>query len=211
MQRKILIATLGGLLALTGCGKRPDASPPTQTQTQQPTQKTAPTFDACALLKREEIQTVQGSAIKDTVSSERADGGVRVSQCYYTAEESNRSVSLAVTQSESDGAGKQKIKESWEQMFGGLTADRKKQDADKEKKESLREQPRGGEEEEKRVPPRKIEGLGDDAYWIGSRVGGTVYARKKNAFIRISLGGPEEGEAKIDKSKALAEKALQRL
>ncbi len=68
-----------------------------------------------------------------------------------------------------------------------------------------------GEKEEKRVPPKKIEGLGDDAYWVGTRVGGTLYVLKKGAFIRLSLGGPDSQEMKIEKSKKLAEKALGRL
>jgi hypothetical protein len=34
---------------------------------------------------------------------------------------------------------------------------------------------------------------------------------KKDAFIRVSVGGSDSEEVKIDKSKALAEKALSRL
>jgi hypothetical protein len=34
---------------------------------------------------------------------------------------------------------------------------------------------------------------------------------KKDVFIRVSVGGPDNEETKISKSKALAQKALQRL
>jgi hypothetical protein len=38
-----------------------------------------------------------------------------------------------------------------------------------------------------------------------------LYVLKGGAFISVSVGGPDKEEKKIDKSKALAEKALQRL
>jgi hypothetical protein len=42
-------------------------------------------------------------------------------------------------------------------------------------------------------------------------MGGAIYVLKDNVFIRISVGGPESEESKIEKSKALAAKALSRL
>ena len=69
----------------------------------------------------------------------------------------------------------------------------------------------GKGEEEEGIPPTKIDGIGEAAYWMGSRVGGALYVLKKDAFIRISVGGADTQEAKIDKSKALAQKALDRL
>jgi hypothetical protein len=70
----------------------------------------------------------------------------------------------------------------------------------------LREQ-----DEEKGRPPKKVEGIGDDAYWIANRVGGALYVLKNDVFIRISVGGPESEDAKINRCKALAEKALSHL
>ena len=67
------------------------------------------------------------------------------------------------------------------------------------------------DEEEKAAPPQKIDGLGDEAFWTGNRVGGALYVLKKDIFIRISIGGPDNEETKINKSKALAQKALERL
>src|SRR5918996_245073 len=80
---------------------------------------------------------------------------------------------------------------------------------DKERKGQ--ENSKRGEEKEKGIPPKKISGLGDDAYWISNRFGGVLYVLKGDAFVSISLGGPDNEEAKVNKSKALAEKALQRL
>jgi len=54
-------------------------------------------------------------------------------------------------------------------------------------------------------------GIGDEAFWTGNRVGGVLYVLKKDVFIRVSLGGSDTPETRINKSKALAEKALGRL
>jgi hypothetical protein len=74
------------------------------------------------------------------------------------------------------------------------------------KKKSL-----GGQEDDKTGPPKKIDGLGDAAYWTANRMDGALYVLKNNAFIRISVSGPDKEEAKIDRSKALAQKALSQL
>ncbi len=166
-------------------------------------------MDACQLLTREEIQAVQGSPITGTVPSGRSDAGIRVSQCYFAAEQSNKSVSLTVTQSDVSNADKNRIKDLWKQTFGREHGDEKESAANKEKRESLREQSRE-KEEEKGPPPKKIEGVGDEAYWVGSRVGGALYVLKKDTYIRVSVGGPDDEKGKIDKSKALAEKAIDR-
>jgi len=44
-------------------------------------------------------------------------------------------------------------------------------------------------------------------------VGGTLYVLKKekDVFMRISVGGADNEETKINKSKALAQKAIERL
>ena len=68
-----------------------------------------------------------------------------------------------------------------------------------------------GEEEEESAPPQKVVGIGDEAYWIGNRVGGAFYVLKGNAYVRISVGGPADQANKIKKSKVLAQKALARL
>ena len=90
-------------------------------------------------------------------------------------------------------------------------AEKAEQEADKEKRESLRGQKREREEEGEGVPPKKVTGVGDEAYWLGNRVGGALYVLKKDGFIRVSVGGPDPEEGKIEKCKALAEKALSRL
>jgi hypothetical protein len=210
MHTKTFVSLLCSLLlALTGCEKRATTQSTTNAD-QEPGQGR---FDACALLTKEEIEAIQGSPIKETKSSARSDADFRISQCFYTAAEFSKSVSLAVTQSDPHSSPKRSPKDFWKETFGRYEGEVKESEDDKEKKESLRDQARarGGEEEEPSVPPKKIDGIGEAAYWTGSRFGGALYVLKKNAVIRVSVGGPDKEETKIDKSKALAQKALERL
>jgi hypothetical protein len=168
-------------------------------------------FDVCALITKEEIKTIEGSPVTDTKSSGRSDRGLRVSQCFYTTTEFNRSVVLNITQPDPDSREKREPKDFWKETFGKYSGEAKERESDKEKRESLGEQQHGKGEEEKSIPPKKIDGVGDEAFWIGNRVGGALYVLKKDVFIRISIGGPDEEQSKIKKLKMLAEKALPRL
>jgi hypothetical protein len=193
------------LLLLSGCQKHISTQPNMNTE-----QERNPTvLDACSLITKEEIQTIQGSRVTDTKSSESSQGAFHVSQCFFSAAESNKSVSLAVTQS--GGPGKQSPKDFWKVTFGRYEGGQKEHEGDKEKRENLRDQRRGKEEAHEATPPKKINGIGDDAYWAANPVGGALYVLKQEAFIRISVGGPDNEETKINKSKALAQKAIERL
>jgi hypothetical protein len=95
----------------------------------------------------------------------------------------------------SDSPDARDLKEFWKETFHG------------EKKEE-----KGREEEEKKAaPPEKIDGLGDEAFWLSNRVGGELYVLKGDSFFRISVGGAGDKATKIDKSKKLAEMVLKRL
>jgi hypothetical protein len=208
MHTKKFVSLLCSLpLALAGCERRATTQS-TTSASQEPGQAK---FDACGLIAKEEIEAIQGSPIKETKSSARSDADFRISQCFYTAAEFSKSVSLAVTQSDPHSA-KRSPKDFWKKTFGRFEDEAKESEDDKEKKESLRDQTRArGGEEEASVPPKKIDGVGEEAYWTGSRFGGALYVLKKDVFIRISVGGPDKEETKIEKSKALAQKALERL
>ena len=162
--------------------------------------------DACSLLTGQEIEAVVGSPIKDTKSSGNSDGGFRVSQCFYTAETFSKSVSLSLTEANPSSPQKRSPKEFWKETFGRFEGKTEAHEGDEEKRRSLKKN-----EEEEGSPPKKVEGIGDAAYWTASRVGGAIYVLKNDAFIRLSIGGPDTEATKIDKSKKLAQKALDRL
>lgn len=156
--------------------------------------------DACSLITNSEIETVQGEPVKDTKSSQRSSGPFAVAQCFYSLASFNKSVSLEVTRPNNTQSSQSGPKEFWEKTF------HKKEGKEEREKEGERER-----EEEEAGEPRPVPGVGDEAFWSGNRKAGALYVLKNNAFIRISIGGSADESVKIDKSKALALKALGRL
>jgi hypothetical protein len=152
--------------------------------------------DACSLLTKEEVGSVQASLVTGTKSSERSDDLFRFAECFYTTAESNKSVNLALVQQRADQQNKSSPKDFWKKKF------------DPYKDEEPRT--KSGDKEEG-SGPKKVTHLGDDAYWAGNRFGGTLYVLKGDAFISIGIGGTDDEETKLKKSKDLAQKALQRL
>jgi len=184
MCRNLALLLLCSLFVdLSACNKRETSSP-------------APR-DVCGLITLDEIQTTQGSPMSGTKNSARSDGGFRVSQCFYTATEFSKSVNLALVQTDPSGPARRTPKDFWKEKFDPY--------------ENEEPKTHSGGEKEQGSPPKKIEGLGDDAYWVGNRFGGMLYVLKGDAFISIGVGGSDDLETKLKKSKALAEKALQRL
>lgn len=161
---------------------------------------------ACELITNDEVQSIQGSPVKDVKPSVNSDGKFRIAQCFYTTEVFNKSVSLAVTQRDLASASARNPEEFWKETFGRYEGEVKEEEGDEQKKKSLKD-----EDEERARPPKKIEGLGESAFWSANRMGGAIYVLKNNVFIRISVGGPGTEESKLESCKKLATKALSRL
>jgi hypothetical protein len=187
--RCLLLACLCLSLGLisSGCTKRRDATI---------------TRDACSLVSKEEVALVQQASVTEAKSSERSDGTFRISQCLYTAAEFSKSVNLALIQADPNEPSKRTPRNFWQEKFGAYEQSENERD-EKAEAESV--------EEEKGPPPGKITGLGDEAFWVSNRFGGILYILKGDAFISIGVGGTDDEETKLNKSKALAQKALQRL
>lgn len=164
-------------------------------------------FDVCALLTRHEIETELGSPIKETNSSERRSGDLRISQCVYVTERADQSVSLVVTQRDSAHGGKQTARDFWEKTFHRYRGTSENENKEKEEAAGSAFKKMESAEDEEGRPPRKIEGSGDEAFWTA----GSLYVLSGDAFIRLSIGGAEAEETKLQHSKALAARVLQRL
>jgi hypothetical protein len=115
-----------------------------------------------------------------------------MSQCYFELPTTANSIVLTVTQ-KAEGENARDPKENWQELFHRDQASEKKTE---------------GKEGQ---GPEKIEGLGDEAFWTGSRVGGALYVLKGNSFFRISVGGGAARAEKIEKSKTLAQSIVKRL
>ena len=158
-MRSLLFVCLvtSSLMVLCGCKER---------------QGTTIKRDACSLVSKEEVESVQAAPVNETKSSERSDGVFRVSKCFYTAEEFSKSVSLALVQRNPDQQNNRSPKDFWKKKFGRY-ANEKEADEKAETKSV---------EKEQGPAPKKIGGLGDDAYWVSNRFGGILYVLKGGRF-----------------------------
>ena len=208
MRWYVLVLMSCSLIAVSaGCKKREA----TQRASSAKQDSNSVEFDVCALITAQEIEAIQRSPIKQTKRSVRSDAGFRVSQCFYTAEDFSKSVSLAVTQRDLASSSKRSVKEFWNETLGRAADAEKESSGDKQESGSSREYVRRQREEKVFIQPKEIDGIGDDAFWSPNPVGGAIYVLKKDAFVRISIGGRDNEEGKLDKSKALARKAIDRL
>jgi hypothetical protein len=184
-----------------------------QNPTESPNASAVPKgkVDACTLLTSDEIQAVQGEALKETKPSNRAAGDFLVSQCYYELPTPVNSVSVSITEINPANQSGHSLKDFWETTFGkdeGKSEQERKKEREEAKSKPRTE--REGEEEES-APMETVRGLGDEAFWSASSVGGALYVLKRDRFIRVSVGGKGNAEAKLKRSKTLAQKALRRL
>src|SRR5260370_27249442 len=140
-----------------------------------------PKTDACALLTNSEVESVQKETIKETKLTGASQSGSSVSQCFFTLPTFTNSISLQVTQ-KGEGAGARDPKEFWRETFHHEQQTEKVRERDREKSAKKEE------DEEKSAPPQKVNGVGDEAFWMGSRVGGALSVLKGNNYLRISLG-----------------------
>jgi hypothetical protein len=214
------------LLITTGCqsadnnppanaGNAPPSNPVTATSPALPS-STAPAtstvkakIDVCALLTSDDLKSVQGEAPKEAQRSDRRDGAFVVAQCYYALPTTSNSVVLNVT---SEGEGANNPRKFWENTFGAEDAKGGEREKEREREEAKKKaKPGAGEEEEEGARPERVNGVGEEAFWMASRVGGALYVLKKDVFFRISVGGAGDEKAKLKKSKTLAQQVLKRI
>ncbi len=167
--------------------------------------------DPCALLTKSEIESVQGERVTATKASRPERGRFAVSQCFYSLPTFSKSISLEVTRPRANE--REKPEDQWKAMFRGATAKASEREEDARSRKGQREA-EGEKEKEKEKessPPRKIAGVGDEAYWVGPAIVGGLYVRKGDSYFRLSVGGPDVEAAKIEKLKKLGRKAVARL
>jgi hypothetical protein len=161
-------------------------------------------FDACSLLTSADIRAVQNAPVASMKSSEPERERFTVSQCFYTLAPFSKSISLEVTRRRP--GGKEGPRDYWKELFAPSRWKEKDRDREKEKVSE------GKEEREKRSSaPRRVRGVGDDAYWVGPATGGGLYVLSDDAFFRLSLGGSDPEPVKIRKLAKLARAAVKRL
>jgi hypothetical protein len=159
--------------------------------------------DPCKLLSGADIQAVQADPVEETKPGTQPSGGLVMSQCLYRTANPSKSVSVAIA-----SAGSTSPRAFWQKQFQSANSSSEEKEHEKTAAE---QKPGKHEEEEESTRPRTIQGLGEQAYWVGSPMVGALYVLKGNTFLRISVGGVREEPARIQKSVALARLALKRL
>ena len=152
------------------------------------TQTTA--IDACTLLSKEEIASVQGDAPAKTQLVGQSEGGLAVSQCNFLLPVGTNSISLQVVQ-RAEGPNARDPKQVWQETF--------------------HQSPPDAAKSKRARPLQRIDGVGEEAFWLGNLKTGAFYVLKGNRYIRITVGGEEDLETKIAKCSKLSEFVLPRL
>src|SRR5207237_6588209 len=109
-------------------------------------------------------------------------------QCYYASMEPNKSVSLAVIQPNSRSTDSN-VRKYWDQISGSFAEQTNADQAKGEKGEKRSGEAR--EEQETKIPRKEIDGVGEEAFWSGNRVGGARYAMKTDVTVRVRVGGQQ--------------------
>jgi len=167
---------------------------------------------ACRMLTAADIAAVQSGRLVETKPTSSDAGGYAISDCFYRLEPFTSSVSLEVTR-RGAGPGGQDPAERWQRTFRA-EADEKDRD---EQEEADRDRPEHRDEirgiEREKSPPIAVAGVGDEAFWIGNRASGVLYAlaRDRHAYVRVSVGGAGSEEEKRAKAVELARKAVSRM
>ena len=161
--------------------------------------------DACMLLTSPEIEAVQGEPVTETKASVQLNGGMLVSECLFRTTNFPKSVSIALAVPASAKPSALAPRKFWQKQFHAPDVEENKMRP--AGKKAQKPEP---EDEEVRKP-RRIEGLGEEAYWVGTPITGALYVLQGDNFVRISIGGVGEESVRIEKSKILASAVAKRL
>jgi hypothetical protein len=141
---------------------------------------------ACSLLTPAEIAHVQGEAPRETKPSSQESPGLHGDQCFFLLPTFASSISVELTR----GA----VRAFWKRTFHEQGGEAKRES-----------------ESEKEQKPQRVRGLGDEAFWAGDARLGGLYVLRKDAMLRLSIGGAETQPQKLKKLRALARSALKRM
>jgi hypothetical protein len=160
--------------------------------------------DACMLLADADVHAVLGVTVKERQPGTQQARGLLLSQCYLGTG-TPRSVSIALAGNTRSGGKTLTPRAFWRDQFHG------RDEQTSARKGGKPEAARKGETREQGETARPIGGVGDEAFWSGTRVAGALYVLRGNTFIRVSVGGISDEKERIEKSRQLAVTALARL
>jgi hypothetical protein len=129
-----------------------------------------------------------------------------ISECVFHTAKFVKSVSLVLATPSSSNPSALTPRKFWQKQFHAVDMEE-----DNVRAVGKRAQKSGPENEEEARKPRRIEGLGEEAYWVGTPVAGALYVLQGDNFVRISVGGVGEESLRVEKSTVLARAVVKRL
>jgi hypothetical protein len=162
--------------------------------------------DACALLADSDVRAIVGVGVTERRPAAEQARGLLLSQCYLGTGTA-KSISIAIAGATRSGSGTVTPRAFWRAQFHGVDANAA------ERADAAHGPTQSGthDEPEHETRARPIRGVGDEAFWSGTRVAGALYALRGDTFIRVSVGGIRDEPERIETSRRLAMAALGRL
>jgi hypothetical protein len=164
-----------------------------------------PPKSACEVLTKKDVAGVQGEAFAETKLTTATDGGLSVSQCFYRLPSFSKSISVTVMR---DRSGSASASEAWWKARVGSTSAAEEDEGEQHPQNVSQAR---GEEDESKHGAVQVDGIGDEAVWSGNRMMGELDVLSHGAIIRVSVGGSDDLDQKIAKSKRLAAIVLKRM
>jgi hypothetical protein len=231
MRPTTLTLSLCFLVLSLACGARDrdaqNAQPAPSEQNANATATTSvvPLSPTCALLSSADVESVQGEAYASAQGSEHLGEGLVKSQCFYRLPTFGKSINLEVVRVDPNTDSLSALKKFWDEKFSPEALEKRERERElRENAERVQEKKlerekesgqlrEGGHEEEKEDEeeterPRRINGLGEAAFWTGGESGGSLHVLLKDASLRVSIGGEQSEPARIKSAVALARKVL---
>ena len=217
------------MLAALACGQKRDADvrpSPTPTPRQTAAAQPQPS-ETCRLLSAADIREAQGEEPASAQGSEHAASGLTASQCFYRLPTFEKSVGLEVVRA-SAGATGGALKDYWRERFGPEALKKREREQERREEAERRHErelererksgqvregghPKEEEGEEEGGVPRRVAGVGDEAFWDGGEKNAALYVRRKDVVVRVGVGVPGEPDEKIRKATELARNVLKQL
>lgn len=183
-----------------------------------------PKSATCALLSSGDIEAVQGEAVAESQGTEHKGGTLVTSQCFYRLPTYEKSVILELIRASPENPSKDALKKFMREKYERAEAEHEAEEQRERarEKELEREREQGGvreggnkEEEERereeKSPPKRVRGVGDEAFWSRNHGTGALFVRRGDVALTLTISGSEDRDAKIRRATALARRVLKNL
>ena len=170
-----------------------------------------PELDACSVLPGELVGSTLGEKVVETKPSSGTQGGLMTKHCFYRVDNFSRSVDVEITATANGSERSDAAADFWNRRFHPAS------DPDDEEREERKtehtSQTGGREEEEERSKPQPspVSGLGDEAFWTTNQLNSALHVKHGNVLIRISLGGPDDPNVRLEHARSFAARILSSL